>query len=185
MDTYIVNRDGSGLRKLSDDEAKALPPPERRYLEGQAVHGLFARRRHLHLRHSDGKIRQVTKTTESETNPHFLPDGKHISFTRAGNLYVMSLETGFLEQMTDIRAAAPRRRCRCQPAGPAAAEAEVRWRRRSRRWRGAAAGRGGRAQATAAPAQEYLKKEQKELFDTVREHAALRAAERPSARPSL
>src|SRR5215472_7318480 len=26
MDTYVVNRDGSGLRKLTEDEAKLAPP---------------------------------------------------------------------------------------------------------------------------------------------------------------
>src|ERR1019366_3277989 len=55
---------------------------------------------------STGKTRQLTKTTDAEVNPRFLPDGKRISFTRAGNLYVMSLENGTLVQMTDIRAAA-------------------------------------------------------------------------------
>ena len=30
MDTYVVNRDGSGLRKLSDEEA-TWRPPLRRY----------------------------------------------------------------------------------------------------------------------------------------------------------
>jgi hypothetical protein len=52
-----------------------------------------------------GKTRQVTKTSDAEVNPRFLPDGKRISFTRANNLYVLSLEDGSLVQLTDIRAA--------------------------------------------------------------------------------
>jgi hypothetical protein len=95
-----------------------------------------------------------------ESNPHFLPDGKRIYFTRSNNLYVMSLDTGLLVEMTDIRAAAGR-------GSPA----------------GAGGGRGGRGAAAAAAttgeqrgtdSQEYLKKEQKELLEVVRERSALR-----------
>src|SRR4029077_5452238 len=46
--------------------------------------------------------RQITATTDAETNAHFTRDQKRIYFTRAGNLYVMSLETGSLVQMTEI-----------------------------------------------------------------------------------
>ena len=112
-----------------------------------------------------GKGRQITKTTDVEANPHFLPDGKRIYFTRSNNLYVMSLDTGLLVEMTDIRAAAPA----AGAAGPAA---------------GAGGGRGGRGGTAAAEAttgeqrgtdsQEYLKKEQKELLEAVRERATLR-----------
>src|SRR6185369_7307444 len=63
-----------------------------------------------------GKSRQLTKTSDNEANPRFTQDGKRISFTRGGNLYVMSLEDGMLVQMTDIRpAAAP-----AAPVAPAA-----------------------------------------------------------------
>ena len=34
--------------------------------------------------------------------PQFTHDEKRVAFTRGGNLYVMSLETGMLEQMTEI-----------------------------------------------------------------------------------
>ena len=59
LDTYVVNRDGSGLRKLSGEEARLAPPgggggPGRgrgsRHQQRQAAHGLRARWRHLHLR---------------------------------------------------------------------------------------------------------------------------------------
>src|SRR5580658_3743200 len=60
-DTYVVGRDGSGLRKLSDAEA--------------------------------------------ETNPHFTHDEKRVTFTRSNNLFVMALDSGAIEEMTDIRPA--------------------------------------------------------------------------------
>ncbi len=113
LDTYTANRDGSGFRELTDEEVKALPLPagdtskDKRYT-------IYSRDGDVFIYDTDtGKIRQVTKTAETESNPHFLPDGKRIYFTRANNFYVLSLETGFLEQMSDIRSpAAPvRRRC--------------------------------------------------------------------------
>jgi dipeptidyl aminopeptidase/acylaminoacyl peptidase len=167
LDTYVVNRDGSGLRKLSDEEVKTAPP-----LGGDST---LDKQRTVYARDGDifvydastGATRQITKTSESEANPHFLRDGKRIYFTRSNNLYVMSLDTGDLVQMTDIAAAGA-------AATPAAAA-------------GAGAGRGGRggrgeeaAPTTAGEAargtdsQEYLKKEQKDLFETVRERAARR-----------
>ncbi|MBV8896895.1 MAG: hypothetical protein JO051_10325, partial [Acidobacteriaceae bacterium] len=98
MDTYTVNRDGSGLRKLSDLEAKAAPP----------FQGDTTRDKRLTVYASDGDIflydaitgqtRQLTKTTDAESNPHFLRDERRIYFTRANNLYVMGLDTGLLEE---------------------------------------------------------------------------------------
>ena len=104
MDTYTANRDGSGLRKLTDEEVKALPLPGDTSKDKRLT--VYSRDGDIFLYdNTNGKIQQVTKTTDMESNPHFLPDGKRIYFTRANNLYVQSLETGFLEQMTDIRPA--------------------------------------------------------------------------------
>jgi len=54
--------------------------------------------------HASGTRRQITRTVDAETNPHFTFDQKHIYFARLNNLYVMSLDGGSLEQLTDIRA---------------------------------------------------------------------------------
>ena len=53
--------------------------------------------------HAKGTRRQITRTVDAETNPHFTFDQKHIYFSRLNNLYVMSLDGGSLEQLTDIR----------------------------------------------------------------------------------
>ena len=178
MDTYTVNRDGSGLRKLSDEEVRKLPgngdtSKDRRW-------NVYAQAGDIYiLDNSTGAVRQVTKTSEAETNPRFMPDGKRISFTRGGNLYLMALDTGFIEQLTDIRAAAA-----AGAAAPAAAAGG--------RGGGGGGGRGGRggggtgaaggrgaaaAEAAGTPAQEYLKKEQRELLEFVKERAELREEE--------
>lgn len=164
-DTYEVNRDGSGLRKLSDEEARIAPPA---FVDSN-------KDRTLSVFSQDGDIvviesatrkrRQVTKTSDAETNPRFLPDGHHISFQRGLNLYRLSLDDGDLEQLTDIRPAA------AAGAQPAATTPT-------------GGGRGQRGQAGAAAAdpdnppkgtdsQEYLKKEQAEFFDVVRNREKL------------
>src|SRR5579872_2812109 len=86
-DTYVVSRDGSGLRKLSDAEAKIAPPTE-----GSATRD---KRRTFYSRVCDillydsttGVTRQLTHTEDAETNPHFTLDEKRVVFTRANNLY--------------------------------------------------------------------------------------------------
>jgi dipeptidyl aminopeptidase/acylaminoacyl peptidase len=165
MDTYMANLDGSGLRKLSLDEAKVAPPPfgdisrDRRAVVYVRDGDIFV------YDNATGKTRQVTKTSDAESNPRFLPGGKRISFTRANNLYVLSLEDGALTQMTEIRSEAA-------PA-PGAASAT-----------GGRGGRGGAATPTAAgqptrgtDSQEWMKKEQKDLLEVIRERAARREQE--------
>jgi dipeptidyl aminopeptidase/acylaminoacyl peptidase len=168
MDTYTVARDGSGLRKLTAEEVRLLPPAlgdtskDKRLMVYSSAGDLFT------LDNDTGKITQLTKTTDAETNPHFTRDGKRVSFTRNGNLYVMSLDSGLLVQLTDIRSAAPS--TSVAPAGGG---------------RGQGGGRGGRgavgpvaADAPPEPrgtdSQEYLKKEQKELLQVVRERVEQR-----------
>jgi len=166
LDTYVVNRDGSGLRKLSDEEARLTPPGSGggRGGGGEAdtskdkLLAVYARDGDIFISdNTTGKGRQITKTTDVEASPHFLPDGKRIYFTRSNNLYVMSLDTGLLVELTDIRAAAP------------AAEAGG-----GRGGRGAAAAAATTGEQRGTDSQEYLKKAQKELLEAVRERAALR-----------
>src|SRR5258708_4848610 len=141
MDTYTINRDGSGLRKLTDEEVKLLPPAlgettkDKRLMVYSSAGDLYT------LDNATGKVTQLTKTTDAETNPRFTEDGKHVSFTRNGNLYVMSLDSCLLVQLTDIRSAAP-------PATPAPAAG------RGRGQGGFGGGRGQRGGGRGAAAAE-------------------------------
>ncbi len=137
-DTYVVERDGAGLRKLSDAEAKAAPPAS-----GKATRD---KQRMVYARDGDiflydaasGSTRQITKTADAETDPYFTHDEKRVAFTRANNLYVIALDSGAIEELTDIR-----------PAGsPAPPDKE---------------------KGTAS--QEALKKEEKDLFEAIRQRA--------------
>src|SRR5438105_4179749 len=106
MDTYAVGRDGANLRKLTDEEIKNLPPAEGDTTRDQRL-TVYSNAGDLFVfDNTTGKIQQLTKTTDVEANPRFTHDGKRVSFTRNGNLYVMSLDSGLLVQLTDIRSAA-------------------------------------------------------------------------------
>jgi dipeptidyl aminopeptidase/acylaminoacyl peptidase len=100
---YVVNRDGTGLRRLSDDEAKQAPPANGELSKDKSM-TVFADEGDIFIYdHAKQARRQITRTVDAETNPHFTFDQKRIYFTRLSNLYVMALDGGALEQLTDIR----------------------------------------------------------------------------------
>jgi len=103
MSLYVVNRDGSGLRRLTDDEAREAPPATGELSKDKTM-TVFADEGDIFIyMHGNGTRRQITRTVDAETNPHFTFDQKHIYFTRQSNLYVMALDGGSLDQLTDIR----------------------------------------------------------------------------------
>ena len=146
--TYVVDADGTGLRKLSEDEAKQAPPngdmsDDKKTTVYSDSGDIFV------YDNQTGERRQLTKTADIESNPRFIGDQRHISFTRQNNLYSFSLDTGLLEQLTDIRAAGA--------AGPGGATSD--------------------APRKGTDSQEALKKEERDLLDVVRERAEKREAD--------
>ena len=166
FDTYVVNRDGSGLKKLTEEEARNAPP----------INGETSRDKKLTLFVDNGDVfiydnianqrRQITATADAETNAHFTRDQKRVYFTRAGNLYVMSLETGSLVQMTEIAAGG------AAPASPPPTGGGF--------GQGRGQGGGHRAQGAASSqqkgtdSQEYLKREERDLLDVIKRRAQKR-----------
>ena len=104
MSLYVVNRDGTGLRCLTDEEAKQAPPANGELSKDKTMTVFTDEGDVFIYDHAKRSRRQITKTVDAETNAHFTFDQKHIYFTRLSNLYVMSLDGGSLEQLTDIRA---------------------------------------------------------------------------------
>jgi dipeptidyl aminopeptidase/acylaminoacyl peptidase len=160
MDTWVVHRDGSGLRRLSEEEARQAPPANAAFTRD--------RRRAVYVLSGDlylydfgrDAARRLTRTGEVEAGPHFTQDELSVCFTRGGNLYRLALQDGFLEQLTDIRpaGAAP------APAGPAPP------------FRGAAELMSGarEGEQKGTDSQEFLKKEERELLAVVRDRVRQR-----------
>lgn len=155
MSTYVVNADGTGLRKLTETEVKQLPPANGDLSDDKQTM-VFADDGDIFLYDvKTGKRQQLTKTNDAESNPRFTADQRSITFTRQNNLYRFSLDTKLLEQLTDIRAA----------AGPGGAG-------------GGPGGAGARGQGdsarTGTESQEFVKKEERALLDAIRERAEKR-----------
>ncbi|HYE75759.1 MAG TPA: DPP IV N-terminal domain-containing protein, partial [Blastocatellia bacterium] len=135
---YVVNRDGSGLHRLSEEETKNAPPDSGE-LSKDKKFTVFVEEGDIYLYdHAKATRQQITNTTEAETNAHFTQDQKGIYFTRQNNLYVMTLDGGSLVQMTNIRTGnAP-------------------------------------APARGTENQDFIKKEERQLLEAVRERAQKR-----------
>lgn len=103
MSLYVVNRNGSGLRRLTDEEAKQVPPAAGELSKDKTMTVFTDEGDVFIYLHASGIRRQITRTVDAETNPHFTFDQKHIYFTRQSNLYVIALDGGSLDQLTDIR----------------------------------------------------------------------------------
>ncbi|MBK9154221.1 MAG: S9 family peptidase [Chloracidobacterium sp.] len=152
--TYVVNADGSGLRRLSEEQARKEAPPTGGDLSDDKRSIVYADSGDIFLYNTQtGERRQLTKTADVEGNPRFIRDQRHISFTRQNNLYSLALDTGMLEQLTDIRTAGG--------GGP-----------------GGGGGQGtSNTERKGTESQEYLKKEERALLDVVRERAEKREAD--------
>lgn len=150
-DLYVVNRDGTALRKLTDEEARQAPPAAGE-LSKDKTQTVFTEDGDVFLYdHAKGERRALTRTVESESNAHFTRDGQRVYFTRQNNLYVMSLDDGLLEQLTDIRAG----------VGGAGAG-------------GQGSGVGASPPRGASESQDFIRKEERQLIEAVRERAEQR-----------
>jgi dipeptidyl aminopeptidase/acylaminoacyl peptidase len=100
FDTYVVARDGRGLRKLSEEEAKDAPPVRASWTRD--------RKRAVYIDSGDvvlydgSKHRNLTNTNETESSPRFTQDERHVAFARGNNLFVLSLDDGTIRQVTNI-----------------------------------------------------------------------------------
>jgi len=103
--TYVVGRDGSDLRQLSEDESKSAPPPSGRWDK--------AHRRVLFVDGGDvvlvdstrGERRQITRTTGSESNPRWARNDTCVTYVRDGNLFIVPLDAVggvIVTQLTDV-----------------------------------------------------------------------------------
>ncbi len=117
------------------------------------------------------KVTQLTATADRESSPAFTADETRIVFTRADNLYELSLKNGIMVQLTNFTRSSA-------GAAPAAAGR-----------RGAAQNTGARqgSEPVGADRQsQWLKAEQTELFDVLRQKAQVekeQTAKRKAVQP--
>jgi dipeptidyl aminopeptidase/acylaminoacyl peptidase len=168
--TYMVNRDGTGLKAMTPEEVRAIDAPRT---------GRFdrARKRLLVVENGDvviydaasGARRQVTRTSAVEAAPRWARNDTAVTFTRDGNLFIMSLEAAApdavtLAQLTDIVPAAG--------AAPAAANAGAGQRAGGagggQRGGGAGTGARGAGAATQTEAQRLLAEQERALMEFLR-----------------
>jgi dipeptidyl aminopeptidase/acylaminoacyl peptidase len=104
--TWVVARDGGDPRKLSDAERRNAPPVSGVW-DGAHRRVLFADEGDIVLLDSAaGTRRNITRTTDTESNPRWARRETAVTFTRDNNLFIVPLDTGAIEQLTDI---APRK----------------------------------------------------------------------------
>lgn len=99
-DTYVVNRDGSGLRKLSDEEKKDAPPVNAQWTRDR-MRAAFADDGDIFV-WENGHRRALTQTNDAETGPQWTYDEKRVTFIRANNVYAIDLADGMVQQLTNI-----------------------------------------------------------------------------------
>src|SRR5262245_27375453 len=99
-DTYVVNRDGSGLRKLSDEEKKDAPPANAQWTRDR-MRAVFADDGDIYL-WADSKRRALTQTNDAESGPQWTYDEKRVTFIRANNVFAVDLGNGSVAQLTNV-----------------------------------------------------------------------------------
>ncbi|HEX7176460.1 MAG TPA: DPP IV N-terminal domain-containing protein, partial [Pyrinomonadaceae bacterium] len=162
-DTYVVAADGTGLRKLSEEEARRQAPPSGGELSKDKKMSVFVEDGDVFLYdHTTAARRQVTRTTDAESNARFTRDGRAVYFTRQNNLFVLSLDGGSLEQLTDVRTGGSGGAAEQRAAGGRGAQRQ-----------GGSSG-GDDAQRRGTESQEVLKREERALLEAVRERAEQR-----------
>jgi dipeptidyl aminopeptidase/acylaminoacyl peptidase len=108
--TYVVSRHGGEPRKLSEDQAKAIPPAEMARWDK-------ARRRVLTVDDGDivlldatsGARRQITRTTGTEMNPRWARNDTHSTYIRDGNLFIVPVDEPGPSLITQLTDNSPRR----------------------------------------------------------------------------
>ena len=102
--TWVVGRDGGQPRKLSDDERRNAPPVGGRWDRAHR-RVLFADRGDIVLLDTvSGARRQITRTTGNEGSPRWARGESAITFVRDNNLFLVPLDSGEIDQLTDVQA---------------------------------------------------------------------------------
>jgi hypothetical protein len=163
--TFVVNRDGTGLRQLTEEESRNLDVPQAGRFDRAGRRVLVAEGGDLVIIDAESGARSLlTRTAVTESNPRWARNDTAVTFQRDGNLYLMSLVAGpgpSMVQLTDIVAAG---------AAPAAAAGAAGGRAGAAGERGGGAGRAGGIGVTGqlTEAQRLLREQELALMDYLR-----------------
>src|SRR2546422_4710445 len=103
----VVAREGGEPRLLTDAERRSAPPVAGMWDDAHR-RALFANEGDIVLVDSvTGTRRQITRMTGGESNPRWAKHETAVTFVRDNNLFLVPLDSGSIEQLTDI---APRKR---------------------------------------------------------------------------
>ncbi len=99
--TWVVAADGTGLRRLSEDERKLAPPPTGQWDR--------ARRRVLAASRGDialidtvaGTRTELTRTAGPESSPRWARQETHVTFVRDGGLFIVPLAGAGVVQLAE------------------------------------------------------------------------------------
>jgi dipeptidyl aminopeptidase/acylaminoacyl peptidase len=173
-DLYVVNRDGSGLRKLTEDEAR-LAPPAGGDLSKDKKQTVYVDEGDIFIYDNvKNERRQITMTTDVESNVRWTSDGRGLIYARAGNLYQITLDGGGIVQLTDIRTGGAAEAPPVLAGGGGGGGRGQGGGGRGGFGGGGATGATGAQQQRGTESQEYVKKEERELIEAVRERAKQR-----------
>ena len=103
--TYWIGRDGGTPSRLDDAGKKNVPPANGRWDKARK-RVLFGERGDVVLIEADGTRRFITRTTGGESNPRWARNDTAITYVSGGNLFVVPLTGGGVQQLTNV---APRR----------------------------------------------------------------------------
>lgn len=107
--TWVVNADGTGLRKLSDDERKAAPPAQAIW-DREHRRALAVAAGNIVLIDAVAGTRQlITRTSTSESNPRWARNETAVTFTRDNCLYLVPLGED-ADRLVQINDAGPKKR---------------------------------------------------------------------------
>ena len=99
--TYVVGKDGGTPTKLTDAEKKTAPPANGRW-DTARKRVLFADRGDIVMIDGSGARKWITKTTAGESSPRWAKNDTAITYVREGNLFLVPLDGGGLQQLTDV-----------------------------------------------------------------------------------
>lgn len=103
--TYVVDRDGGEPRRLTEAEARRVPPPSGGRWDTAHHRVLFVDDGDVVLVDATGNRREITRMSGAESSPRWVHEDTAVTYVRDGNLFVVSLDrqsASIVRQLTNV-----------------------------------------------------------------------------------